>query len=667
MTAVLLLQFIFALIVPPFKGNTANSSTEQDKSALHHRTEELCDLSKSYWYSDPKKAVAFGKEAIEAAAKIEDKKLLAKAYNNTGVGYFNLGDYNTATEHYYEAIKLREQIADTIGLSASYNNIANIYNRQNNYGKAIAYYQKALTYGNAARDTISIARALTNMGNAYQRKKDYNLALKYYLRSLPLKEKINDQRGVVISLVNIGFTYQKQGKYPNALHYLQRGLALTFRSNNLHDRIYAYRGMAETYWGLKDYEKATLYGHQSLELAQQTHSKSEIKTSAETLHQIYNEIGNYKEAYEYLRLYTIYTDSTNSEEITRQTTSFQVKYETAQKEKENLLLLAEHERHEHELKNKTFIQYATIVLLIMALALIVITYRGNRRMKRLNKLLSRKNKKVSRYSENIKQQKNELAEQAHALHNQKEELERLNYQKDKLFSVVAHDLRGPLLSLKSLLQMLSMGKIPEEKFHYFAKVLEGEQQNTLWLVDNLLLWTRSQMQGATLKLQHVSIHALVEENIKLLTPQAQRKGIALYNEVHPKALAYADAEMIKLVLRNLVSNAIKFCSKADTITIATELLENKQLQIAVRDTGIGISAENQARLFGLRTYTTLGTAREKGSGLGLALCKDFIESNGGRIWVESAPGEGCIFKFTLPISTRQNSETPELQTTAAIL
>lgn len=661
MTAVLLIQFIFALLVPPLKANTTNSTTEQDKRALHHRTEELCELSKAHWYTDPKKAVAFGKEAIENATKTQDKKLLAKAHNNTGAGYFNLGDYSTAAEHYYEAIKLREQIADTIGLSVSYNNIANIYTSQQNYSKAITYYQKALSYGNASRDTTSIARSLNNLGNVYQRKQHYEQALKYYLRSLPLKEKINDLSGMIISLINIGFTYQKQGKYTNALHYLQRGLALTFRTNNLHDRIYAYRGMAETYRGLKDYEKATLYGQQSMELAQQTHSKDEIKNAAETLHQIFSETGDYKQAYKYMRLYATYTDSISSEEITRQTTSFQVKYETAQKEKENLQLLAEHELHEQELKNKTFIQYATIVLLAMAIALIVITYRGNRRMKRLNKLLSRKNKTVSRYSESIKQQKNELAEQALALHKQKEELERLNHQKDKLFSVVAHDLRGPLLSLKSLLQMLSMGKIPEEKFQYFAKVLENEQQNTLWLADNLLLWTRSQMQGATLKLQHVNMHALAEENIKLLSPQAHRKGIILKNDTHPKALALADAEMIKLVLRNLVSNAIKFCSKSDTITIETELLDNNLLQVAIRDTGIGISVENQARLFGLRTYTTLGTAREKGSGLGLALCKDFIESNGGRIWVESAPGEGCTFKFTLPAITRQNTEMTELQ------
>ncbi|MBB6612480.1 tetratricopeptide repeat protein [Pontibacter sp. Tf4] len=660
MIAALLIQFILLLIVPP-RAAEPTPLTGPSRAALHHKVEELCELSKNYWYTDPKKAVAYGKEAVEEATKLQDSALLALAYNNAGAGFYNLGDYNTATEYYYKSLRLREVLADTIGLSTSYNNIGNIYISQFNYSKALSYYNKAMRLAEKVNDTLSMSRALNNMGNVYERQHKYHTALHYYLRALPLKEKTNDSRGTTISLVNIGYTYQKLGKYTRALHYLQRGLALTIRTNNLNNQVYAYRGLAETYQGLKNYPKAILYARTSLELAQKTNSKAEAKESADVLHKIFSSTGDYKQAYDYLQLSSAYTDSINSEEITRQTTSYQVKYETARKEKENLQLLAEHELHKKEIEHKTLIQYATIVLLAMALVLTVIVYRGNRRIKRMNKALSRKNKKVSRYSQSIKRQKNELATQALALHQQKEELEKLNKLKDKLFSVVAHDIKGPLQSLKSLLDMLAMGRVPEEKFAYFTELLASQQQSTLWLVDNLLLWTRSQMQGTNVKLQPVNLHALTEENITLLSPQAQRKGISLHNMAHSKAIVLADTEMIKLVLRNLLSNAIKFCSQGDEVTIETELLDGNELQVTVRDTGIGISAENQARLFGLRTYTTLGTAREKGSGLGLALCKDFIESNGGSIWVESAPGEGCTFKFTLPALVRQPNEVQAVQ------
>ncbi|HEY4652745.1 MAG TPA: tetratricopeptide repeat-containing sensor histidine kinase [Pontibacter sp.] len=650
MLPVLLLQFILLIVVPDLQGATsAYTASGQAGAAQHRKAEALYNQSKAQWYTNPKQAVAYGKEAIKLAGELNDSSLLAKAYNSTGAGYYYLGDYNTATEYYYNATKIRELLADTAGLSASFGNIGNIYNKQQNYSSALKYYSKALLLARQSNDTLAISRAYNNMGNAYEGLKKYNTALYYYLQALPVTEKLKDEKGTTITLINLGYTYQKQGRYTDALHYLQRGLALTNKTNNLHDRIYAYRGLAETYQGMRDTAKAILFAEMSLELAQQVQAKGEIKTSAGVIHRICSEAGDFERAYQYLQLYSAYNDSISSETITRQTTSFQVKYETAQKEKENLRLLAEHELHEQELVHKTIIQYATIALLALALTVVVLIYRGNQRMKRMNMLLSRKNRKVSRFSENIKTQKNVLAAQALELHQQKEELEKLNQVKDKLFSLVAHDLRGPLLSLKSLLELLAMGRIPEEKFLHFAKVLESEQQNTLWLVDNLMLWATSQMQGTSVKPQPVDIRELAEENIKLLQPQAARKGISLSSQVQHEALAYADTDMIRLVIRNLISNAIKFCSKGDLVTIETEPGPDETLQITVRDTGIGISEENQKRLFGLRSFTTLGTAREKGSGLGLALCKSSVELNGGKIWVESTPGQGCTFTFTLPV------------------
>ncbi len=650
MIAVLCLQYLLLVLVPGTK-TTAQKPAEQDRSAMHHKVFELCELSKSNWYSNPKQAVIFGKEAVELAEQINDQPLLARAYNSTGAGYYNLGDYNTATDFYYKSLKIRENIADTLGLSSSYNNIGNIYLMQRNFTKAHAFYTQSYNLAKAINDTLSISRSLNSLGSLYQEQEQLDSALNLFLRALPLKEKARDNKGTTVSLIHIGLVYQKLGKYDNALHYLQRGLALTIKSNSLHDRIFAYRGLAETYSGLKDYEKAFMYGKYSLEIAQKTNSKSEAKNSAKVLQRLYRESGNYEKAYEYLDLYVAYSDSINTEEITRQTTSFQVKYETAQKEKENLMLLAEHEIHEKEIEQKSIIQYATIILLSLALAVVVLAYRGNRRMKRLNKLLSRKNKKVSKYSESIKRQKNALAAQALKVQQQKEELETLNQLKDKLFSIVAHDLRGPLLSLKSVLHILAMGRIPEEKFLQLAKTLETEQQNSLWLVDNLLLWAKSQMKGIKINPTELNLHQLAQETIDLLTSQAERKKITILNQTTPDALAFADADMVQLILRNLVSNAIKFCNENDTVTIETAITDIDTVKVIVRDTGVGISPEKQEKLFGVKSVTTLGTAKERGSGLGLAMCRDFVELNHGHIWVESVLGEGSTFIFTLPMIT----------------
>ncbi|MEJ8757419.1 tetratricopeptide repeat-containing sensor histidine kinase [Pontibacter sp. H259] len=650
MIATLLVQLFLLIIVPNPKATATQISAAQQKVAKHHEVEELCDLSKANWHSDPEKAVMYGKQAIKIATRLKDKYLLSKAYNSTGVGFYNLGDYNTAADYYYKALKLREALADTIGLSTSYNNLGHVYFSQENYPKAIRFYTTSLQLANQVHDTLAISRAINNLGNVHMEQNKLDVALNYFLEALPLLEGINDNKGIEVNLINLGYTYQKQAKYDLALQYLQRSLALTLKSQNKYNLMYTYRGLAETYQGLKDYKKAVLYGEQSLAIADKIPLKKEAKISAEVLHKIYSATGNYKQAYLYLNKMVAYNDSLQSEEAARQITSYQVKYETAEKEKQNLKLLAEHELHKQEIEHKTIIQYATIGLLALAITVVILIYRGNQRTRRLNKMLSRKNRKVSRYSENIKLQKNELAAQALTLQQQKEELEKLNQLKDKLFSVVAHDLRGPLVSLKSLLHVLAMGKIPEDKFLYFVKTLEAEQQNTLWLVDNLLLWARSQMQGAAIKPASINLHTLTSETLKLLEPQANRKNINLYNFTAQDTPAFADPDLIQLVLRNLISNAIKFCEAGDEIKVTSEVVENDMLQVTVHDTGIGICPEKQPQIFEMRSFTTLGTAREKGSGLGLSMCRDFVESNHGRIWVESTLGEGSIFRFTLPLA-----------------
>jgi two-component system, sensor histidine kinase and response regulator len=164
----------------------------------------------------------------------------------------------------------------------------------------------------------------------------------------------------------------------------------------------------------------------------------------------------------------------------------------------------------------------------------------------------------------------------------------------------------------------------------------------------LLNWTRTQMQGIKPNPSEIELSALAEENVSLVKLSAYKKGIALENEITEPVKAYADSEMIKLVFRNLISNAIKFTAIGDKVTLSATS-DGEYVTIAVKDTGHGIAEENQQKLFQAGDYTTFGTANEKGTGLGLALCKDFIESNHGKLWVESKEKEGSTFSFTLPV------------------
>jgi signal transduction histidine kinase len=228
------------------------------------------------------------------------------------------------------------------------------------------------------------------------------------------------------------------------------------------------------------------------------------------------------------------------------------------------------------------------------------------------------------------------------------QLEESNKVKDKLFSIVSHDLRGPLISLQGILDMVDMDSLSPADIKKFTERVGVRLHHTADFLDNLLQWSRMQMQGEkfvpvaeTFPLQHLLISAT-----QVLRAEADRKNIRL-NVDAPSLEVYADMNMMQTVVRNLVSNALKFTHPAGKIDL-TAIKENGHVVVKVTDTGIGISEENMTKLFTLNGVTKPGTQLEKGTGIGLAVCKEFVERNGGKIKVKSTMGVGTTFEFTIP-------------------
>ncbi len=255
------------------------------------------------------------------------------------------------------------------------------------------------------------------------------------------------------------------------------------------------------------------------------------------------------------------------------------------------------------------------------------------------------------------QQKNEeilamnlrLAEQAEELYQQAEKLQETNQVKDKLFSIISHDLRSPLNQLLSILKIFQAGSFTEKELQRIMPELSTSVQSTVSLTENLLFWANKQLEGLQVEPRKFELLPLIGENIALFTPPALRKGVSLTSHIHSNYVLFADPEMIRLVLRNLINNAVKFCQEGKEVTVAA-LPKDGYLEIAIQDQGIGIPEDRIPLLFSNQGYSTRGTANEKGTGLGLVLCKEFIEINKGKIWVESKPGKGSTFYFTLPFA-----------------
>jgi signal transduction histidine kinase len=258
-----------------------------------------------------------------------------------------------------------------------------------------------------------------------------------------------------------------------------------------------------------------------------------------------------------------------------------------------------------------------------------------------------KGRELHRRNLEIERQKQEIDNKATLLEEQTQKLTELNQVKNKLFSVIAHDLKTPMYALRNLFYNMQQSDLPAEEIKELLPGIVSEMNYTTSLMENLLQWAKSQMVNAPIQPEPLEIQDMIDGVFKLLHLQAKNKQIYLETRIDHPLYGYADREMVNLVLRNLLSNAIKFTPENGKITVGANEKPGI-IEIFVQDTGIGMSAENIRSLFGDAYYTTRGTNEETGTGLGLKLCKDFLEKNGGEISVTSKPGKGSTFTFTLP-------------------
>lgn len=238
-----------------------------------------------------------------------------------------------------------------------------------------------------------------------------------------------------------------------------------------------------------------------------------------------------------------------------------------------------------------------------------------------------------------------------SLKESEKQLKELNTTKDKLFSIIAHDLRSPFNSIIGFSELLTLNSAdlePEEK-EKFCSIINVAAKNTLILLDNLLNWAKSQTGQLRFNPEKVLFSAVILEIITLKKSLTKAKNITLDYSLSDEIEVYADVNMLKTVLRNLISNAIKFTELGGNIRVLATL-KDQHVEITISDNGIGMNEEKCKELFKIASNTTtIGTANENGTGLGLVLCKEFVEKNRGTIWVESKEGKGSDFKFTLPL------------------
>jgi signal transduction histidine kinase len=278
------------------------------------------------------------------------------------------------------------------------------------------------------------------------------------------------------------------------------------------------------------------------------------------------------------------------------------------------------------------ISYILIAAFIIVLTILLLIY------------LRRKN--TIQYTKELEAKNEQIQIQNTAILEQTQHLEEINKAKDRLFSIVSHDLKDSISSIKGFLDLLKEDSISKEEFNELIPELSENANNASLLLYNLLNWSKSQMQNLEPNPELVNIQEVFSNKLALVEPKIEQKRIVLIDESQ-RDFVYADKSMVEIVIQNLITNAVKFSKVGDIITISNRDQNGKSL-ICVEDTGVGMSKENLNKLFKGNNYTTVGTKNEKGTGLGLTICKELVELNKGRIWVESTENVGSKFYVELP-------------------
>lgn len=256
----------------------------------------------------------------------------------------------------------------------------------------------------------------------------------------------------------------------------------------------------------------------------------------------------------------------------------------------------------------------------------------------------------------IKRSKNEIENQSLMISKQHEELRKLNKLKDKIFSIISHDVRSPLATLYGLLNIFNDDEIElnEEDLKEFTTSVQLELNSVQSLMDNLLYWAKSQLTNKEIGKTSVNLYEVTQEIFNLFNEKAKSKNIDFHNNINPGSTIYGDENVLSFVIRNLFANAVKYTSEGGSITVDREDT-NEFVMISVEDTGTGMDSETIGNLFKDKTESSMGTSGELGTGVGLMLCKELIQQNKGSIQVKSQLGKGSVFSFTVPIENEYST------------
>ncbi|WP_428330207.1 tetratricopeptide repeat protein [Mucilaginibacter sp.] len=627
-----------------FKGRFALAKQNFDEAILNYKSvNNIKGLGYCYMHygkmynllANYKLALNYLNLAVVYNKKLDNEYDLADSYKNIGIVYFSEGQLSKALDYYYKALYLDIKLSNKHEIAANYNDIGVVLQNMHVYPKALEYFKIALKIFQANKDMQAVGTVNENIGEILLAQKNYDRAIVYLTKAIKIAKRQDDKDGMMSVYTDLGLCYANKNQFGPAVKYLDTALGIADKYKNVYNKAYTLIGFATVYNQQKNYKRAYKYAIEGQQLAVKLGNLSVRSTAALQLNITLAGLGKYNEAYAMLNQYIALQDSLNNNESIEKLTSNNLaldfgtkQHQLAEQQKEKDLL------YQQKIKQQRLINAIFGVIILGMLGILIVYYRQKRKQQKINAMLEEKNYEVL-------QQKTNIDDQAKKLND-------LNVLKDRLISVLAHDLRAPLSTLRGLFSLLQDETISHQQLLDMIPNVLKKLEYTSDFLDTLLFWINSQMENFENSTKSFYVKDIVAYETENYNEQASLKGINLIDSVPGNIVASADPNSIRIVIRNLITNAIKFSKENDTIEITASMQDDKNYIISVKDTGTGMTDDQLNKLFKSKVNSKTGTNNESGTGMGMLFCKDLVEKCSGKIWVTSKQGQGTNFSFTVP-------------------
>ncbi len=647
----------FALLFSAAGGRHVLAVNETDslKSLLSEKTgrdkvDILVGLSRAKWNISMGKSLEYATMAYKLAEELDYPEGKADALNRMGNVHYLLRNYNNVIENYQLAFEIASSLQDHGRMGMYLNNLGLLFKELEQYDSSEVYLIKALRIKEQSENTELIASTLFNLGRFYREQQNYNLSLEYFVRQLDLLKETGNLRGLANSHNQTGEIFYQQERYNESIKHFLSSLSY---AKEIPDSVIMARTnsfLARSYFAIDEPEKAMERIDQSMNLSKLTNSDNIIRNNYNILHFYHKKSGNYKTSLSYLKRYSNLKDSLQIRNSENRFIQLENIFETEKQYATIDLMQKEKRIQELQINRLDHIKYSLLLLLAMlGVFMFIIGYRFYQ-IQKTNKLIKHKILELEKTNEKLRQSSKAL--------------EQLNATKNRFFSIIAHDLKNPFNALLGFSEIMTttFNELSEKEIRQYISILHQSSQNLYKLLENLLKWSAAQTGKMPYLPEKFDLVSLIHSEIHFIHISASKKNITISENLPDELIIVSDKVLLSSVIRNLISNAVKFTHFGGTIKLSARKY-NQKVVVEVADSGIGIPNDMKDDLFRIESkICRKGTNNEDGGGLGLILCKELIEKTGGRIGVESEPGTGSRFWFMLPVKNGENSKNLHPQT-----